>query len=163
MAYLVVIVVDNAPHEAGDVISWRDENLMTFEGHYGIGTKTLQDDRFKIVHVSDMSNGEANDLCMAQAGLTKELNRETKEWIPKNPDAKLRRWKFNTDLLTGTDKADMVRANKSKEQRFSLDNKGFPKMLDVANLEIPLARFNAAKELKPYIDNRPSAFVREIT
>lgn len=162
MAYLVVMVVDSSPHEAGDVISWRDENLMTFEGHYGIGTKTLQDERFKIVHVPDMSNDEANGLCRAQAGLSREMNRATKEWIPKNLDAKIRAFKFNVNALNGRDKADMVRANKSKEQRFSLNDKGFPTMLDVVNLELPLARFNAAKELKPLIDNRPSAFVREI-
>lgn len=162
MAYLNVIVVDNSPFEAGDVISWRDENLLSESGHYGIGTKTLQDERFKIVHIPDMTTAEANLLCRQQAGYNSTKNRATGEIIPANPDAKIRAHKFNVNLLLAQDRTNITKANKSKEQRFVMKPDGMPEMLDVTNLEITLDRFNAASELKPYIDNRPDAIPREI-
>ena len=162
MAYLVVMVVDNSPHEAGDVISWRDESILSESGHYGIGTATLQDERFKIVHIPDMTTGEANTLCRPQAGLRREKARDGTV-TEANPDAKIRAWNFNVSNLSVDKKSDIDGVNKLPEERFRMKLDDTPEMLDVINLEMTKAESDTVLELKPVIDNREGAFVREIT
>lgn len=166
MAYLLTILVDNVPFEAGDIISWRDENMKTLDGAYGFGKKTLEDERFKIVHVPDMTNDEANQLCRQQGGYNPQPA-NLRLGIPaeeRNPDAKIRAYKFDINLLPSNRKAEIQGANKPKEQRYATDAKGDAKvMLDVENLNITKTEFEVAKILKPVVDNREEAFVREIT
>ena len=166
MAYLVVIVVDNSPFQAGDVISYRDENMLSEAGHYGIGTKTLQDERFKIVHCPDMTVQEANLLCRPQAGFNPSRERGNNNEIEFNPDAKARAWNLNLSKLPVQKKADIATKNKSKNERFRMkpDSNGshIPEMLDVINLSLTKEEGGSALELKPAVDNRVGAFVREL-
>jgi len=62
MAYLVIMVVDNSPHQAGDVISWRPEKSESF------GVKMLQHPWFRVLHVPDMTDAEAESLTSPQLG-----------------------------------------------------------------------------------------------
>jgi len=62
MAYLVVLVVNNSPHEAGDVISWRPEGSNSF------GLKMLQHPWFRVLHVPDMTDEQASALVTPQLG-----------------------------------------------------------------------------------------------
>jgi hypothetical protein len=62
MAYLVIMVVDNAPYEAGDVISWRPEGSQIF------GLKMVQHPFFRVLHVPDMTDAQAESLTARQLG-----------------------------------------------------------------------------------------------
>lgn len=64
MAYLVVLVVDNSPHNKGDVISWRPEKADL----EGFGTKMLAHPWFRVIHCPDMTDEEANALTSPEPG-----------------------------------------------------------------------------------------------
>jgi hypothetical protein len=64
MAYLVVLIVNNAPHNKGDVISWRPEGAHIDS----FGTKMLAHPWFRVVHCPDMLDAEAEALTSAEPG-----------------------------------------------------------------------------------------------
>lgn len=62
MAYLVVLIFDNSPFDAGDIISYRPENSQSF------GLKMCDHPWFKTVHVSNMTIAQADALIQPQVG-----------------------------------------------------------------------------------------------
>ncbi len=62
MPYLVVLVVDNSPHVAGDVISWRPEGSKSF------GLKMLQHPWFRVIYAPDLSESECEALVSHEPG-----------------------------------------------------------------------------------------------
>lgn len=62
MAYLVVLIQDNEPFDAGDIISWRPEGSQNF------GLKMIAHPWFRTVHVSNMTDAQAEALCAPQVG-----------------------------------------------------------------------------------------------
>jgi hypothetical protein len=82
MAYLVVFMVNNAPHEVGDIISWRPEGSNSF------GVAMLAHPWFRVIHCADMSDAVADSLTARQLG-DRKLNHLLKERAFSIPIASL--------------------------------------------------------------------------
>lgn len=82
MAYLVILITANPPFDQFDIISWRPEGSQSF------GLKMLQHPNFRVVHVSDMSDADAEAFCATQPG----------DW-DLNPNLLQRAFKFDINAL----------------------------------------------------------------
>lgn len=140
MVRLVVWVGDSeGTHDYGDVVSWRKE------GDKNIGTKTMQDPRFKVVHIPNMTEMQAISLESPQPGYGK---------IPQaNPNLKYRAQTFNIAALTGATRAQVDLPHKVPSDKFRVEQDGKVTMLDVDNVRIDnLSEALAVVETKPIIN-----------
>ncbi len=139
MAWLVIIMQDNSPHEAGDIISMRSESDAV------IGLKTLQNPMFRIVHCPDMPDADAIALTQHQASFGEDGPDEYPYRI------KLRAKKFNVKLLSATDKSDIDAPHKDPSLQFTVKGGGKADMLDIADVILTTAKFMAAVETKSIV------------
>lgn len=90
MAYLITMAVDNAPFEKGDITSWRPEGATNF------GEEVLRNPLFRIIHCADMSDAQADAMCVQQSGDRK-----------LNPNLKLRAFNIAFTLLPSKNQQDI--------------------------------------------------------